>query len=463
MADGIPPITRGQFLPQNHRYQVASYRFRFDIVTQSRKFRRLLDWAIQNDLVRDVCDDRYSHLEEKDLSEFSDQLLICLVQKSPFWFVARAAAVDTASSTGKKMWMPCIRYPTRRQVAEVWRDKVSHAPFRKTHTMEGHTKWGTGYEDPALIYFCKHTRLSVAQVGTIKLPLWYVFRLGQGLFPSNWVAEEHYPELWKTDYLLISPDGVVGRPAGPNADASVKSMRRELYQGKDLLGMLEIKCISPFHHEENENHMLTWCKDMNKRQWRTPDRIPFVYITQMTLQAISGMYRLVQGSQHWMWFIRWSPDNYALYRFSYYHLVRLGVWLILWRYVLGWKMRDLECKYEDLSEDERVALTDEIERRLRLQSPVEVLCERQAVALYRELLKSAHLDYVELEDYPEFDVYREVTRHFEFKVDETDQVAFGLGHDLGSADAGAASAGAGEASTPVEPKLKGKSFFKKKT
>ena len=86
-----------------------------------------------------------------------------------------------------------------------------------------------------------------------------------------------------------------------------------------------IKCISPFHHIANSDNKLYWCDDLNKRQWFTPDKIPYVYIVQQALQAISGVLFYNMKSSNIMWFIRWSPMGFSIFKFKFIDLVKLGV------------------------------------------------------------------------------------------------------------------------------------------
>ena len=160
-------------------------------------------------------------------------------------------------------------------------------------------RWGVGYEDPALIHFAVQNMLAVTQVGTIQLPLSYILQLHTGTPPH---IELHNP------HLLISPDGMVHKPGTTQ-----------------YIGMLEIKCISPFHHIPFPDNTLGWVEDMQSRQWHHPAQIPFVYMVQMGLQAISGLYRFHMTPQDTMWFIRWSPHGFSQFHVTFDKLIPFGI------------------------------------------------------------------------------------------------------------------------------------------
>lgn len=402
------PSPQKEFVPPEHRMQVGSLKFRFDLIYKSKHFQKLIANAFRQDLIRDVCDESLSDLSEQELFELALDRYIEIVQKSKTWFDARKKASGTGSVVGKNCNLPRVKYPTAEQCEQAWVDLQNKKPFEKTHTMRGHMKWGVGYEDPALVHFTEKTGLGVVQVGTIHLPMNVVYKKADQLF-------DDFPAWDSTDdYLLVSPDGVVGIPEPSSCettDESGKSNRfRKMYQ--TVVGMLEIKCISPFHHIETDDGFLTWVDSMMRRQWTDRTKIPLVYIVQMSLQALAGHHRLNLGDGAGMWFLRWSPENYVIYKFSFLRLFQLGCWVIRWYH--STYLRRIKTQSNTAS-----GLTD-----------LEQLCRKQAQVCYDLLLKEADYTFTELDCYPEFSMYRDVTRFFKFKVEESDQVEFGLGHSL---------------------------------
>ena len=93
---------------------------------------------------------------------------------------------------------------------------------------------------------------------------------------------------------------------------------------KKLTGMLEIKCMSPFHHEENFRGNLVWAEDMEKRQWYTTEDIPYVYLIQMCLQALSGVIELNMTFKDVMYFERWSPKGFSVFQLPFYNIFKIG-------------------------------------------------------------------------------------------------------------------------------------------
>jgi hypothetical protein len=385
MTEPISNDTPQQPLPPGCRWQISSESFDFGIVIDSKGFQRYQDHAKKKNLIRDVCDHKLHDVEEVPIANF-----INIEQKSPTWFRFRAAADGTASSVGKKI-KGSTMYPTISQVSESWHDSLSGKPFEITHTMAGHMKWGVGYEDPALVHFAVDNGLSVAQVGTIYLPLSYVMDTAISEFCDNEMVTRNVKYLEEclpsTTHLLVSPDGVVGEPDnGPYEDLP-----------KNMLGMLEIKCISPFHYMEEGNKTLSWVDDMETRQWFHPGQIPYVYITQICLQAIAGIYRLDMTEDSTMWFIRWSPKGFSEFKISYGPLVRMGCAAIMLFFRLKQRLTldQLPLVYTD--EEQQLANL--------LHECYTVVCNDMV---------HRYVDHSRL--YPEFDVYRRCTEYHRFRV-----------------------------------------------
>ena len=374
-------------IPPGYRWQLSRSDFRFDIVTGSRNYKKYMSFAEKHGLVRDICrkelNDKDVHVPIKDY--------IHIEQKSPQWFLRRSNADGTASSVGKHIKGPTM-YPTMDQITEKWQDRINKVPFETTHTMRGHMKWGVGYEDPALVHFAVDNMLTVAQVGTIHTPLQYIVDLIPQYF-----TEEEILELCVKDkleigekHLLVSPDGVVGECD----DGPYESLP------KRIVGMLEIKCISPFHHVEEKDGTLSWTDDMERRQWYHPGEIPFVYVTQICLQAIAGLYRLNMKDTDTMWFIRWSPSGLSEFKIDFRPLVRMGILASLLYFSLNQRIKGL-C---DLP---------------LVYTPDEVKVARLLSADYHKLMENMKHRYISLASvYPEFFTYQECTAMHRFTVPE---------------------------------------------
>lgn len=380
-------------MPKDHRLQIASYLFKFDIVTGTVKFNQYLAQAIAGDYVRDVTDESLSNLNEDELAALPFPRYINVVQKSDTWLILRSRAQGTASSVGKYVRGPTT-FPSLEQIKEAWLDKINKKPFQKTHTMLGHMNWGVGYEDPALIHLALEEEVGVAQVGTIRVDLDYILALGKSIYGTSWIR---LPRVTKNQHLLISPDGIVGKPVNRGQSSVQTTLFPELY------GMLEIKCMSPFYHIETEDHFLQWVDDIESRQWHFPQQIPFVYITQMTLQAISGAHSLKMGPDCTMWFMRWSPHGFSVFKFKFRHLIRMGVLISNLYFSLV----------------QRIKTEGDVEKIYPLQDD-EAKVEQMMLDAYEDLMKNVEYKYVKISDYPEFDLYHEITKRFLFKVPEID-------------------------------------------
>lgn len=372
------------FKKTGYRYQLSSEKFNFNIITESNGFQRYQKYAEKHGLVRDICDPSLHDTEKVPIENFLN-----IEQKSPTWFRYRAQSDGTASSVGKKLKGPTM-YPTIEQVSEAWMDALTKKPFEVTHTMAGHMKWGVGYEDPALVHFATDNKLAVAAVGTIYLPLSYILELSQSYVPH---LKSHCDYLNKvcpsTTHYLVSPDGLVGFPDDGNSN--------EL--PTELIGMLEIKCASPFHHVEEEDGTLSWVDDMEKRQWFHPGEIPFVYVVQICLQAISGLYRLDMNDNHTMWFIRWTPLGFSEFKINFRPLVKMGIIATMLYFRLK-KRLDLDSLPIVYTKEEQ-ELSNELYR------------------VYQEVMNGMIHRYVNHNNlYPEFKIYYECTKYHHFVVQE---------------------------------------------
>jgi YqaJ-like viral recombinase domain len=369
--------------------QLASNRFRFDIITSSRDYKDKLKEATDRGLYFNVC----REMKEEDLS--SDGEYIHVIQKSPLWLKLRSQAMTTASSMGKYIKAPTTNH-TYDEIEEAWKDKLNGVGFEKTHVVRGHMNWGVGYEDPALIDFALHKSLSVAQVGTIKLPVSFIGALYRKLTGEDEKIFSKYLD----KYFLVSPDGVVYSEGVSNlTDNSGKLI--------PPVGMLEIKCISPFFHKEDaDTQKLTWVPNMNSRQWFSPYDIPWVYLVQMCLQAISGVHRFKMNGDRTMWFLRWSPYGFSVFDLQFKLLVRLGV------YVTAKFLR----VYEATNIDNLHTL-----RELDLTPEISAL-NKNIQKIYGEIMSTTKHSYIEHRDkFSEFHLYYDITKNFEFVVeDETE-------------------------------------------
>lgn len=366
--------------------QLAENRFMFEIITESRNFLKYTTFAKKYNLVKDVC--CFNSMD--DLKHINEDTYLNVIQKSPLWLHLRSLAAGTASSVGKYIKGPPM-YPTMEQVSEAWYEKVTFKPFTVTHSMAGHMQWGVKYEDPALVHFACENHLAVAQVGTINLPLKYILSIAQ-----DYLNVEELKIINDTvlqlkhlnDNFLVSPDGVIGEPD----DKPYNELPEKLY------GMLEIKCISPFHHMESATGHLTWVDDMEKRQWFKAKEIPYVYVTQICMQAISGLLRLNMNRDHTMWFIRWSPVGFSEFKISFYQLVKMGI---------ASSVLFLKLKH-------RISCEDDLPfKYLKEELPLVRLLEK----LYNEVttnMKHRYVDHGNL--YEGFKVYHKVTESFNFKV-----------------------------------------------
>lgn len=366
--------------------QYALDKFMFEVITDSYNFKRYANYARKHGLVRDVC-----ILENIEQNPSNKDDYLKVVQKSPLWLYLRAQASGTASAVGKLIKGAC-KYPTVEQITELWRDKILDKPFEKTHTMSGHMKWGVGYEDPALVHFAVSNNLAVAQVGTIYLPMNYILgQMKEYLKPQEIKVINHicamFPSI-KDKHFLVSPDGLVGhRDEGEYGELPL-----------NLVGMLEIKCISPFHHVENKDGTLSWVDDMEKRQWYHPGEIPYVYITQICMQALSGLERFNMNGNNTMWFMRWSPWGFSEFKVPFEPLVCMGIVSTVLYLALSERItteQELPFEYTEYEKPLVKILTDK----------------------YHDVMSKMTQRYIDHHIlYPEFHIYHKVTENFRFIV-----------------------------------------------
>jgi|688.fasta_scaffold08485_11 hypothetical protein len=376
---------------ENHFYiQPQTEQFNFDIITNTNKYKENVKYAEENDLVRDICDEQYSNLNDEELAQLDESLYIHVVQKSPSWLRLRELSCGTASNIGKYLYNKEVKFSNIREVCNLWEEKLQKNPFEKTHTTDGHMSWGVKYEDLALIHLAIEEKVGVIQVGSIKVELIDILNLGKQIYGKNWIdlnLDTH------NKYILVSPDGIVGKP---------EAVLNPKGTYKELLGMLEIKCISPFHHISTIDNKLKWVENIQKREWHSADKIPYVYIVQQALQAISGVLFYNMKSNHIMWFIRWSPTGMSIFKFKFIDLVKLGV-----------LVANLYFSFYN-----KIKTEEDIQRLYPLannEAKLETMIEKQ----YLNVINNAQFKYVKIEDYPEFNEYYKSTRNNVFYVNES--------------------------------------------
>lgn len=107
-----------------------------------------------------------------------------------------------------------------------------------------------------------------------------------------------------------------------------------------------------------------------------------------------------------MWFIRWSPDGYGIYTFNFRDLMRLGTALAYLYFSLTSRVKteeDIDNIYP-LTENEQL---------------INTIIEEE----YNKLVDPANHEfkYYTL-NYPEFSLYRDITKKFKFVINEPDVV-----------------------------------------
>jgi hypothetical protein len=365
-----------------------NYDFNFNIILNLPSYAVLYKKAMSLDLIRDICDDKYSELSEEELNLLPEQYYINVVQKSPSWLFLRKKSSGTASAVGKYLYIKTNRFPTKADVRANIIDKLNDAPFVKSKTTAGHMKWGVKYEEAALMHFALVENVGILQVGSIKVSFAKICKLGRICFGDKWnTSVENVNE----KYLLVSPDGIVGKPE--------EITKNECYS--ELYGMLEIKCISPFHHLETDDGFLKWTPNMNTRQWHTAKEIPFVYIVQQCLQAISGIIKYGMTVKHFMWFIRWSPIGFSIFKFKFLELVRMGTLAANLYFSL----------MERLSKHEGILPNSAFE----YNEPETVIYDMM-IECYTDLLACVEYKYISITEYPEFTEYYNETKDAKFNA-----------------------------------------------
>ena len=402
-------VSSMKYIPEGHRLQIASTSFMFNIVTNSPAFKQLLEESIKLDYVRDQCDPSLAELTEKDALELDRGRYINIPQKTPPWFFLREMADGSASSAGKLIKGPTT-YPTTEQISKYWKDKILEKPFEKTHTMNGHMNWGVGYEDPALLHFAHDLKVCVSQVGTIRVDLSLIIKLGTIVFKDKLPSTTHLEV--KDKHMLVSPDGLVSKPQPKTLDEQ-SHIRTTMPKKSEMLGMLEIKCISPFHYMESNDKFLEWTDDMETRQWWNPEDIPFVYVVQMCMQALSGVARFGMNGDKTMWFIRWSPHGVSIFTLPFKYLIRLGIVAALQYFSLIQRVKrldQLDGMFEYSKTISPNANGTDVEKQLSI-----MIAEN-----YRILMNHTTHRYLKIDSYPEFDTYHKATQYFKFKVPDMD-------------------------------------------
>lgn len=363
--------------------------FNFSVILDTERYTFFYKKAKDNYLIRDICDDKYSNLTEEEIKALKSSKYINVVQKSNTWLTLRKQSGGTASSVGKYLYLKEIRFPTEKDVMKSWISSINDDPFIKTACTAGHMAWGVKYEETALMHFALEENLGVVQVGSIKVLLKHIMKIGESCFGAEWIPLCNDSN---EEYLLVSPDGIVGKPeVGTDSE-----------DYSEYVGMLEIKCISPFHHIETEDGNITWILSkfssdfegiLNKRQWFDAKSIPFVYIIQQALQAISGIIKYKMNSKSFMWFIRWSPIGLSIFKFKFINLIRIGALAANLYFSLKNRFTTIEVMTENFAYIDK-------EQKIRDMLYIE----------YEALMKDYEYKYIDIPDYPEFKEYYEKTK-----------------------------------------------------
>ena len=322
--------------------------FDFELLTRTNYYKRHTKDCIKKDYTRDICIENILNPKREDYLK--------VVQKSNLWLNLRSRSHGTASSLGK--FLIGDKFLTTQQLNENWNDFITKKPFEKTQTMEAHMKWGTTYEDLALFCFAEQYKVCVNQVGTIRVDYTNILDNYKLFFPSlpflEQTQEEHH-----NYHLLISPDGIVGK-------REKQRSKEDFFKLSDnIIGMLEIKCMSPFYHLENENGNLVWCQDIEKRQWSKVEDIPFVYLIQMTLQAVSGIIELDMNMSDKMYFERWSPKGFSVFVLPFSQLFKVGLLCSTLYFKILSRSKEQDFKAYPLLNDEQI-IQQEMEKQINI-------------------------------------------------------------------------------------------------
>lgn len=366
-------------------------KFNFNIIYDTEAHKNNMLRAETEDYIRDICDPSLSNLTDDEIDKLDENKYINVVQKSDTWLNLRARSCGTASKVGIYIFNRYVKFARICDVKKAWYEKLKNDPFKKTHVVSGHMNWGVTYENTALIHLAFEENVGVTQVGSIKVTLDDILELGKYIYKEKWIDLKLCT---KDKYLLVSPDGIVGRR---------EPICKSTEQYSKLIGMLEIKCISPFYHLETDEGLLRWVIDgnFNKRQWNSPEEIPYVYVIQQALQAISGVtfYRMKKTDT--MWFIRWSPLNMSVFTFKFGDLIELGT-----------------C-YSNLyfSLYNRTHTAEDVEKLYPLSAD-EAIVEKQIEDAYLKLMKNCTYKKVSFDCYPEFMDYYNSTKNNKFYTSE---------------------------------------------
>jgi hypothetical protein len=356
--------------------------FDFNMVTESDIFRNRWKEAVKADLIRDLTRSDLSEIPDPDSIHQNDYIHV--VQKSQTWLYLRGQANGTASSVGKYLRneMPFPKVP---ELNQHWVDRLENVPFQKTDLTNAHMGWGVANEDIALLSFASQIGLCVNQVGTIRVPFRYINDLFQDYFPNA----PAYPYKIDQEHLLISPDGLVAKP----------EQQSEYYHlSPRLVGMLEIKCMSPFHHLLSDRGNLEWATNFAKRMWKETSHIPFVYQVQMSLQALSGRYFLNMTDSDTMYFVRWAPYGFSQFEFRFGDLFRAGAVAS----ALYFRM------YRRLLDD-----PDQPAYPLPLE---EKRLEKMMITAFQKVKANSRYKYFPVTGYEMFKNYHSVTKDYEFTL-----------------------------------------------
>ncbi|MHB1952577.1 MAG: YqaJ viral recombinase family protein [Sulfobacillus sp.] len=365
---------------------MASKEFDFGVVVDTPQYRHWIKSLIDGGRIHDVTDAKWDNFSAGQVPE---EALICLTQKSPAWLDIRGKAIGTGSSIGKYLPTPsCRRFPKPEQVEEAWQEKLVGGAAPNNQLMSAHTRWGTVHEDAAMGKFIDIKDKPVTKVGIIKVPMKFIWQSSEGIGQIGQNTDQIQGEPNTDQFLLVSPDGIIGKPD----DRPV--------------GMLEIKCISPFHHLETDGH-LTWVSDLDSRQWHSVDEIPYVYLVQMGLQAVAGTYFCEMTEAETMYFIRWCPYSCSVFSFSFRHLLPFGIAAAKLYSLLYNRMK---APSVSLPPGSKPTIFPLMQPEIRLQDRLE--------ELYGVLRKEVQFEFHEYDDFPTFDLYRKVTKDFKFRLPE---------------------------------------------
>lgn len=361
--------------------QTGSATFDFDIIPTSPHYLDLLRSLEAAGLSENVCDEKYASLTVSEAKALPKSEYIKIPQKSEAWLWLRSQAMGTASSVGKFIPNVGKKYTSSRDVAHHWVEFLEEKRSGKRYPLPPignmHAEWGKKHEDVALAHFSLVTGWKMVQVGTIKLTYGEILTIARDLFPPEEHARMCKIVTNHDNYLLISPDGIIEHP-----------------KTGEKIGMLEIKCSSAFYHLPcEETGKVIWHHNMDSKMWPEPEDVPYYYLVQMSLQALSGWVQYGMNTDCRMWITRWSPHMFVTHQFKYYHLFRHGIYNAIYYYHM-------------FNKEGKSSLSDSDEQWL-LQG-----CKRHYVELVTNCVETETHDISTW--YPEFDLYMATTRHFKW-------------------------------------------------